>query len=102
MYYLANNSEFSGHLLQLFALEPDLPHYSFTFGNNCESRFAHRWNRRTLRRDPGLRLALSSSFQSWSAAESACVPRLSACCDPELWERLSADTWPDALVDSDL
>jgi hypothetical protein len=42
MYYLVNNSEFGGHLLQLYALEPGLSLYSFTFGNNCENKFAHR------------------------------------------------------------
>ena len=42
MYYLVNNSEFGGHLLQLYALEPGLSLYSFTFGNNCENNFAHR------------------------------------------------------------
>ena len=42
MYYLVNNGEFGGHLLQLYALEPGLSLYSFTFGNNCENKFAHR------------------------------------------------------------
>ena len=42
MYYLVNNSEFGGHLLRLYALEPGLSLYSFTFGNNCENKFAHR------------------------------------------------------------
>ena len=42
MYYLVNNSEFGGHLLALYALEPGLSLYSFTFGNNCENKFAHR------------------------------------------------------------
>ncbi len=42
MYYLVNNSEFGGHLLQLYAAEPSLSLYSFTFGNNCENKFAHR------------------------------------------------------------
>ena len=42
MYYVVNNSEFGGHLLQLYALAPGLSLYSFTFGNNCENKFAHR------------------------------------------------------------
>jgi thiol-disulfide isomerase/thioredoxin len=42
MYYVVNNEEFGGHLLQLYALEPGLSLYSFTFGNNCENKFAHR------------------------------------------------------------
>ncbi len=42
MYYLVNNREFGGHLLQLYALDPGLSLYSFTFGNNCENKFAHR------------------------------------------------------------
>jgi len=42
MYYLVDNNEFGGHLLQLYALEPGLSLYSFTFGNNCENKFAHR------------------------------------------------------------
>jgi thiol-disulfide isomerase/thioredoxin len=42
MYYLVNNSEFGGHLLALHALEPGISLYSFTFGNNCENKFAHR------------------------------------------------------------
>lgn len=42
MYYLVNNSEFGGHLLRLYAQEAGLSLYSFTFGNNCENKFAHR------------------------------------------------------------
>jgi thiol-disulfide isomerase/thioredoxin len=42
MYYLVNNREFGGHQLQLYALDPGLSLYSFTFGNNCENKFAHR------------------------------------------------------------
>jgi thiol-disulfide isomerase/thioredoxin len=42
MYYLVNNDEFGGHLLQLYAEDPGLSLYSFTFGNNCENKFAHR------------------------------------------------------------
>ncbi len=42
MYYIANNPEFGGHLLGLYALEPGMSLYSFTFGNNCENKFAHR------------------------------------------------------------
>jgi thiol-disulfide isomerase/thioredoxin len=42
MYYVVNNREFGGHLLRLYAMEPGLSLYSFTFGNNCENKFAHR------------------------------------------------------------
>ena len=42
MYYVVNNGEFGGHLLRLYAMEPGLSLYSFTFGNNCENKFAHR------------------------------------------------------------
>jgi thiol-disulfide isomerase/thioredoxin len=42
MYYVVNNDEFGGHLLRLYAMEPGLSLYSFTFGNNCENKFAHR------------------------------------------------------------
>ena len=42
MYYLVNNPEFGGHLLKLEAQESGLSLYSFTFGNNCENKFAHR------------------------------------------------------------
>jgi thiol-disulfide isomerase/thioredoxin len=42
MYYVVNNDEFGGHLLRLQARETGLSLYSFTFGNNCENKFAHR------------------------------------------------------------
>ncbi len=42
MYYVVNNPEFGGHLLKLEAPGPGLSLYSFTFGNNCENKFAHR------------------------------------------------------------
>lgn len=42
MYYLISNGEFGGHLLKLDASEPGISLYSFTFGNNCENKFAHR------------------------------------------------------------
>ncbi|HLK87356.1 MAG TPA: redoxin family protein [Candidatus Binataceae bacterium] len=42
MYYAVNNPEFGGHLLKLEAPGPGLSLYSFTFGNNCENKFAHR------------------------------------------------------------
>ena len=42
MYYLVNNSEFGGHRLRLYVQDPGLSLYSFTFGNNCENKFAHR------------------------------------------------------------
>jgi thiol-disulfide isomerase/thioredoxin len=42
MYYVISNGEFGGHLLKLTASEPGVSLYSFTFGNNCENKFAHR------------------------------------------------------------
>jgi hypothetical protein len=42
MYYVVSNPKFGRHTLRLFALEPGLSLYSFTFGNNCENKFAHR------------------------------------------------------------
>ncbi len=42
MYYVVSNPEFGGHMLALYALDPGLSLYSFTFGNNCENKFAHR------------------------------------------------------------
>jgi thiol-disulfide isomerase/thioredoxin len=42
MYYVVNNPEFGSHQLRLYALEPAMSLYSFTFGNNCENKFAHR------------------------------------------------------------
>lgn len=42
MYYVVSNEEFGGHLLRLEAREAGLSLYSFTFGNNCENKFAHR------------------------------------------------------------
>lgn len=42
MYYLVSNPEFGTHTLTLYATAPSLSLYSFTFGNNCENKFAHR------------------------------------------------------------
>ena len=42
MYYVISNGEFGGHLLKLTPSEPGVSLYSFTFGNNCENKFAHR------------------------------------------------------------
>jgi thiol-disulfide isomerase/thioredoxin len=42
MYYIVNNPESGSHLLKLYAIDPDMSLYSFTFGNNCENKFAHR------------------------------------------------------------
>jgi thiol-disulfide isomerase/thioredoxin len=42
MYYVVSNGEFGGHLLKLVASKPGISLYSFTFGNNCENKFAHR------------------------------------------------------------
>ncbi len=41
MYYVAENPEFGDHSLGLFATDPGVSLYSFTFGNNCENKFAH-------------------------------------------------------------
>jgi hypothetical protein len=42
MYYVAENPGFETHTLALYATTPGVSLYSFTFGNNCESKFAHR------------------------------------------------------------
>jgi thiol-disulfide isomerase/thioredoxin len=42
MYYLVDNPEFGEHTVALYAIEPGVSLYSFTFGNNCENKFAHR------------------------------------------------------------
>ncbi len=42
MYYLVQNPNFGEHTLKLTTTSPDLELYSFTFGNNCESRFDHK------------------------------------------------------------
>ena len=42
MYYVAENPAFETHTLALYAITPGVSLYSFTFGNNCESKFAHR------------------------------------------------------------
>ncbi|MBV8774755.1 MAG: redoxin domain-containing protein [Deltaproteobacteria bacterium] len=42
MYYLVNNPDFGDHTLVLSTLEPGVSLYSFTFGNNCENKFAHK------------------------------------------------------------
>jgi thiol-disulfide isomerase/thioredoxin len=42
MYYLVNNPQFGTHTLALYVIDPSLSLYSFTFGNNCENKFAHR------------------------------------------------------------
>jgi thiol-disulfide isomerase/thioredoxin len=41
MYYVAENPQFGDHSLGLYATEPGVSLYSFTFGNNCENKFAH-------------------------------------------------------------
>jgi len=41
MYYVAENPEFGDHSLGLYATDPGVSLYSFTFGNNCENKFAH-------------------------------------------------------------
>ncbi len=42
MYYVVNNPEFGHHMLNFSTAEPDVSLYSFTFGNNCENKFAHK------------------------------------------------------------
>jgi thiol-disulfide isomerase/thioredoxin len=42
MYYLVNNPQFGEHRLTLTATSVDTALYSFTFGNNCETPFAHK------------------------------------------------------------
>lgn len=42
MYYVLQNPDFGDHTLKFTTASPDLDLYSFTFGNNCESRFDHR------------------------------------------------------------
>jgi len=42
MYYVVDNRDFGEHLLALSTAAPGVSLYSFTFGNNCENKFAHR------------------------------------------------------------
>jgi thiol-disulfide isomerase/thioredoxin len=42
MYYVVNNPEFGEHVLALSTSAPAVSLYSFTFGNNCENKFAHK------------------------------------------------------------
>src|SRR5262249_51786569 len=42
MYYVVNNPEFGEHTLALSTSQPGVSLYSFTFGNNCENKFAHK------------------------------------------------------------
>jgi thiol-disulfide isomerase/thioredoxin len=42
MYYVANNPEFGEHTLALATAASGVSLYSFTFGNNCENKFAHK------------------------------------------------------------
>ena len=42
MYYVINNPEFGEHTVALSTSSPALSLYSFTFGNNCEGKFAHK------------------------------------------------------------
>jgi thiol-disulfide isomerase/thioredoxin len=42
MYYVVNNPAFGEHLLRLTTASPGVSLYSFTFGNNCETTFAHK------------------------------------------------------------
>jgi alkyl hydroperoxide reductase subunit AhpC len=41
MYYLVQNPEFGSHTVELFPTAPGLTVNSFTFGNNCQTDFAH-------------------------------------------------------------
>jgi hypothetical protein len=42
MYYVVNNPEFGDHTLAVSTASSGVSLYSFTFGNNCENKFAHR------------------------------------------------------------
>jgi hypothetical protein len=42
MYYVVNNQKFGEHTLALSTSAPGVSLYSFTFGNNCENKFAHK------------------------------------------------------------
>jgi thiol-disulfide isomerase/thioredoxin len=42
MYYVVNNPEFCEHTLALSTSAPAVSLYSFTFGNDCENKFAHK------------------------------------------------------------
>jgi thiol-disulfide isomerase/thioredoxin len=42
MYYVVNNPDFGEHTLWLSTAAPGVSLYSFTFGNNCENKFAHK------------------------------------------------------------
>ncbi len=42
MYYVVANPDFGQHTLALIAAAPNLSLYSFTFGNDCETTFAHK------------------------------------------------------------
>ena len=42
MYYVVDNATFGEHTLSLYATAPGVSLYSFTFGNNCENKFAHK------------------------------------------------------------
>jgi thiol-disulfide isomerase/thioredoxin len=42
MYYVVNNPDFGEHTLALSTSAPAVSLYSFTFGNNCENKFAHK------------------------------------------------------------
>ncbi|MGH7905051.1 MAG: hypothetical protein ACREP6_00320, partial [Candidatus Binataceae bacterium] len=42
MYYLVANPHFGDHTLKLTSGAAPLSLYSFTFGNNCETAFAHK------------------------------------------------------------
>lgn len=41
MYYLVQNPAFGSHTVELFPTAPGLTVNSFTFGNNCQTKFAH-------------------------------------------------------------
>jgi len=42
MYYVVNNPNFGEHTLALSTSAPGVSLFSFTFGNNCENKFAHK------------------------------------------------------------
>jgi hypothetical protein len=41
MYYVVQNPEFGSHTVELFPTAPGFTLNSFTFGNNCQTDFAH-------------------------------------------------------------
>lgn len=42
LYYLVSNPKFGAHLLRITIGEPGIGLYSFSYGNNCETKFPHK------------------------------------------------------------